>query len=372
MRAIFLAGAALIATPAMAQDHGDHSGHAGHAQHQDHSAHQQAEEAEAGAETDHSTHQAMDHSAHEMAAEQDHAQMDHSGHEGMNHGAMDHSEMDHSQMDHGAMDHSQHGQMDHSQMNHGGMDAEIPSGPPPAEAFEGPAHAADEIWGEDAMVAARGYNRATHGNARFGVIFGERFEARIGEGHDEYLWDLSGWYGTGTEKVVFKSEGEGEFGGGVDDAELQLLWGHAIGPWFDLQAGVRLDVEPETTAHLAVGVSGLAPYMIHVDAAVFLSDEGDLTARVEAEHDMRLTQQLVLQPRIEFDLAAQDIPERGVAAGLVQAELGARLRYEFVPEFAPYIGVEYESAFGGTADIIRAAGEDPGGFVFLVGLRTWF
>ncbi|WP_333781572.1 copper resistance protein B [Aurantiacibacter sp. MUD61] len=350
MRAIFLASAALIASPAMAQDHGDHSGHA---QHQDHSAQQQAEEAEADAEPDHSAHQAMDHSAHQMATDPE-------------------EEQDHAQMDHGAIDHSQHGQMDHSQMNHGAMDAEIPSGPPPAEAFEGPAHAADAIWGEDAMVAARGYNRATHGNARFGVILGERLEARIGEGHDEYLWDVSGWYGTATDRVVFKSEGEGEFGGGVEDAELQLLWGHAIGPWFDLQAGVRLDVEPDTTAHLAVGVAGLAPYMIHVDAAAFLSDEGDLTARVEAEHDMRLTQQLVLQPRIEFDLAAQDIPERGVAAGLVKAELGARLRYEFVPEFAPYVGMEYERAFGGTADIIRAGGDDPGGFVFLVGLRAWF
>ncbi|MDE1468509.1 copper resistance protein B [Aurantiacibacter sp. D1-12] len=342
MRALLLAGAALIATPAAAQDHSGHGNDTppqeqpepDHSEHQDQSAED--------------NHQAMDHSQHEQETD---------------------AHADHGAMDHGAMDHSQHGQMDHDMS---GLNLDIPAGPPPPEAFEGPQHAADEIWGAQAMAPARAYNHQSHGNATFGVVLAERLEARIGEGHDEYLWDVSGWYGTATDRVVFKSEGEGEFGGELDDAEVQLLWAHAIGPWFDLQAGVRLDIEPDTTPYLALGVQGLAPYMIYVDATAFLSDDGDLTARVEVEHDMRLTQQLVLQPRVEFELAAQDIPERGIGAGIPKVELGARLRYEFVPEFAPYIGVEYETATGRTADIIRAGGDDPSGFVFLIGLRTWF
>ncbi len=356
MRALLLAGAALLATPATAQDHSGHQAHGNHT-------------ASGPVEQDDPGHEAMDHSQH---GAMDHGSMDHS-----QHGEMDHSTMNHEAMDHGAMDHSQHGAMNHSQddgMDHAGMDmaAPIPSGPPPAEAFEGPLHAADEIWGGGPMMVARERNRATHGDARFGVLMAERFEARVRSGEDAYLWDIQGWYGTPTDRVVLKSEGEGEFGGSVEDAEVQLLWGHAIGPWFDLQAGVRLDLEPDTTTQFALGVQGLAPYMIHVDAAAFLSDDGDLTARVEAEHDMRLTQRLVLQPRVEFDLAAQDIPARGVGAGLVKVETGLRLRYEVVPEFAPYIGVEYEAALGATADIREAAGDDPDGFVFLVGIRAWF
>lgn len=262
---------------------------------------------------------------------------------------------------------------DHSQMNHG---AQIPSGPPPARAFEGPAHAAAALWGEQAMARARAANHAMHGNMRFATLLAERLEARVAEGEEGYLWDVQGWYGTPTDRVVFKSEGEGLFGGasggGVEDAEAQLLWGHAITPWFDLQAGVRLDVEPETTAHLALGVQGLAPYNIHVDAAAFLSDGGDLTMRIEAEHDMRLTQRLILQPRLEFELAAQDIPARGIGAGPVKIETGLRLRYQFAPEFAPYLGVEYAAALGDSADITRAAGDDPDGVVLLIGLRAWF
>ena len=257
-------------------------------------------------------------------------------------------------------------------MDHAGHGMDIPTGPPPPRAFEGPQHAAEMYFDPDRLAAARAYNRIAHGGMTTGMVLAERLEARISDGHDAYLWDLSGWYGTATDKIVFKSEGEGEFGGEVEDAEMQVLWGHAIGPFVDLQAGMRVDVEPDTTAHLAVGAAGLAPYMIHFDAAAFLSDEGDLTARIEAEHDMKFTQRLILQPRVEAELSAQDIPERGVGAGLSRIEVGARLRYEIAREFAPYIGVEYEAATGQTADYIRAAGDDPDGVSILLGLRFWF
>ncbi|WP_226698758.1 copper resistance protein B [Qipengyuania gaetbuli] len=259
-------------------------------------------------------------------------------------------------------------QMDHSAHQVG----DLPSGPPPAEAFEGPQHAADAIFGAEAMAAARAENHATHGEMKTGTVMVERLEARVADGHDAFLWDVQGWYGGDIDKFVFKSEGEGEFGGSIEDAELQALWGHAIGPFFDLQAGVRLDVEPETRSHLVLGVQGLAPYMWHVDAAAFLSDRGDITARVEGEYDWKLTQRLILQPRAELELSAQDIPERDIGAGLTKLETGVRLRYEFAREFAPYVGVGYEAKLGETADIARLAGEDTDGIALLLGLRAWF
>ena len=250
--------------------------------------------------------------------------------------------------------------------------AGLPSGPPPAEAFQGPRHAADVIFGEERMAEVREQNRRTHGAMTTGMVMAERLELRVAEGHDAFLWDAQGWFGGDIDKFVLKTEGEGEIGGSVEDAEIQALWGHAIGPWFDLQAGVRLDVEPETRAHAVIGVQGLAPYMIHLDAAAFLSDRGHLTARIEAEHDWKLTQSLILQPRAEVVLSAQDIPERDTGAGLVKIETGARLRYEIVPEFGPYVGIGYEAKLGETADLARAAGEDVDGLAFLIGLRAWF
>ena len=248
----------------------------------------------------------------------------------------------------------------------------LPKDPPPPEAFEGPQHAADAIFGAEAMAKARAENHSAHGDMQTGTVMVERLEARIAKGEDGYLWDLQGWYGGDIDKFVLKSEGEGEFGGGVEDAEVQALWGHAIGPFFDLQAGVRIDLEPETRSHLVLGVQGLAPYMWHVDGALFLSDRGDLTARIEGEYDQKITQRLILQPRVELELSAQDIPEREVGAGLTKIEPGLRLRYEIAREFAPYVGVEYEAKLGETADIAKAAGEDPDGLKFLLGVRAWF
>jgi copper resistance protein B len=207
-----------------------------------------------------------------------------------------------------------------------------------------------------------------------------RGPARAGhrEGRESYAWDGQFWYGGDINKLWLKTEGEGAFGEGLEQGEAQALWSRAIDPWFDFQAGIRQDFAagPNRT-HLVLGVQGLAPYWFEVDSALFVSNKGDVTGRIEAEYDLRLTQQLILQPLVEVDFALQSIAELGIGAGVSTAEIGARLRYELFPGsgpavIAPYLGVEYERAFGDTADFRRADGEDAGDLRLLVGLRTWF
>ncbi len=206
----------------------------------------------------------------------------------------------------------------------------------------------------------------------------DQLEVAIGDGREGYSWDAQFWYGGDIDKFWLKTEGEGTFGEELETAEIQGLWSHAIDPWFDLQAGVRQDIGagPART-HLVLGVQGLAPYWFEVDGAVFLSTEGDVTARVEGEYDLRLTREIILQPRVEVDFSLQDVPELRLGTGITSAELGARLRYEFFPKsgpavIAPYIGLQYQRAFGRTEDFRLAAGEDAEGFSLLVGVRTWF
>ena len=254
----------------------------------------------------------------------------------------------------------------------GAASPQAPNTPPPA-AFAGPRHAADTFFDPAVMLAARHDLRSEQGDIRTWWLMADQFEAGFRGGSDDYLWDVQAWYGGDFNKIWFKSEGEGAFEERTEEAELQALWSRAITPWFDFQAGIRYDFRPEPErAHLVIGLLGLVPYKFEVDAAAFLSDEGDLTARFEAEYDQRITQRLLLQPRVELDLAAQEIPEIGLGSGLTSAELGLRLRYEFLREFAPYVGVEYERAFGGTADFLRIAGEDPNGWAAVAGVRAWF
>ena len=241
--------------------------------------------------------------------------------------------------------------------------------PPPAPRVD----AADAIFGADAMAPVRARLYAEHGGGSISRIMLDQAEVRVGSGETTYSWDGEARFGGDIDKLVIKSEGEGAFGGAFDRGEGQLLWGHAIGPYFDLQTGLRQDVGPGPSPTYAVlGVEGLAPYWFDVEAALFLSDKGDVTTRIEGSYDQRITQRLILQPRIEAEFAAQNIPEREIGAGITKVESGLRLRYEIAPEFAPYVGIEYEAKTGETADIARANGEDPAGLKAIIGLRAWF
>ena len=109
-----------------------------------------------------------------------------------------------------------------------------------------------------------------------------------------------------------------------------------------------------------------------MDAAAFVSTDGDLSARIEGEYELRLSQRLVLQPRAEVEFSAQDIPELDIGSGLTGVDAGVRLRYEFKREFAPYVGVEWQGSFGETRDVIEAAGGDGDQIAAIIGVRAWF
>jgi copper resistance protein B len=223
------------------------------------------------------------------------------------------------------------------------------------------------------MAEAREQLRHEEGGLNTWLLLTDRLEARVGDGEENYLWDLQGWYGGDIDKLWLKTKGEGGFGDDTESAELQALYSRAISPFFDVQAGVRYDVRPEPDrTHLVLGLQGLLPYVFEVDAAVFLSDKGDLTARLEGEYDLQINQRLILQPRLEFGFAAQEVPELGIGSGLGSVEAGLRLRYEIRRELAPYVGVGWERKLGDTGDFARAAGEERGGWEAIVGMRSWF
>lgn len=250
--------------------------------------------------------------------------------------------------------------------------------PPPAEALSGPEDAADLFYPPEEMAEARQALLDEHGDLPIRRVLIDRLESSMHNGRDTYAWDIQAWYGGDIDKLWVKSEGEGELWDSPERVEVQALWSHAVDPWFDLQLGLREDLQrgPDRT-HLVAGIQGLAPYLFDIEAFAFLSNKGDVTARLEGEYDLRLTQFLILQPRVELDLALQDVQEIRLGSGLSTGEIGARLRYEFFPSsgpavVAPYIGVAYERAFGRTRDYHRADGDNVGGWNLLMGVRTWF
>lgn len=243
-----------------------------------------------------------------------------------------------------------------------------------ADAQQGGWSAADDYWDPAAMAESRRAVQDEHGASKNYFIQGDRLEYRTNGGEPLFLWDAQGWWGGDRNKLWLKTEGEYAFEeDAFEEAEVQALWSRAITRVFDIQAGVRHDFAPgDDRTYGVIGVQGLAPYWFEIDAALFVSDDGDVSARIEAEYELLLTQRLILQPRTELNFAVQDVAEYGVGSGLSTAELGARLRYEIKREFAPYIGVDWTRSIGETADFVRADGGDPSSVSFVAGLRLWF
>lgn len=234
-------------------------------------------------------------------------------------------------------------------------------------------HYADRQFPPAEMDRARSEMMHEEGGQSFYQVMFNLAEFQARQGRDGYRWDGEAWFGGDINRLWLKSEGEGAFREGVESAEIQALYSRAIGPYFNLQAGVRHDFKPSPTRDYAtIGFEGLAPYMFEVEGALFLSTKGDLLGRLEGYYDQRITQRLILQPRVEFNFSAQDVPENRLGAGLTDAELGLRLRYEIRRQFAPYVGVSYQAKTGRTADFARADGKKPTATSFVTGVRIWF
>jgi len=257
--------------------------------------------------------------------------------------------------------------MDHSA--HGVTDEDVGSEPPPPAPTD---HPADAIFGEAAMRPSRDQLQVEHGGSSTWMVLIDQAEWRARDGEDGFAWSGEAWFGGDGNRLVVKSEGEGS-DGDLEEAEVQLLYSRAISAYFDLQAGLRQDLQggPKRT-YVTVGVEGLAPYWFETEGALFVSNEGEAFARLEGSYDLRLTQRLILQPSAEVNLSARDIPELELGSGVTDLELGLRLRYQVTREFSPYVGVTYGRKFGGTADYAKAAGEDDTETSFVVGVRTWF
>ncbi|CAA0089006.1 Copper resistance protein B [Zhongshania aliphaticivorans] len=202
-------------------------------------------------------------------------------------------------------------------------------------------------------------------------VLGDRLE--YSEDSGDTTFDLLARYGTTYDSLVVKAEGDTK-GSQLEESQTDLLWSHAISVFFDTQLGVRLDQYKEGSDRqwLAAGIQGLAPYWFELDATAYLGDDGRTALTFEAEYELLLTQKLVLQPRAELNLYGKDDPSNGLGSGLSDLSIGLRLRYEISRQFAPYVGVEWSDAYGGTADYRQAAGQDINDTQLVAGLRFWF
>jgi copper resistance protein B len=184
--------------------------------------------------------------------------------------------------------------------------------------------------------------------------------------------DAKGWVGGDRDRFSFRAEGDAA-DGRVGEAEAHLFYARLVARWWEIVAGVRQDFRPgPSRTSAAIGIQGLAPYWFEVELTGYVGSSGRTHLRGEVEYELLLTNRLILQPLFEIQLSGKSDPERGMGAGLNTTDLGVRLRYEFLRELAPYVGVAWNRKWGRTGDLAEAAGEETGGARFVTGMRVWF
>ena len=206
----------------------------------------------------------------------------------------------------------------------------------------------------------------------------DQLEHRWQNGKNLLRWDIEGWFGGDYNRIWIRSEAEQRVRKGSDgEVEGQLLYSRVIAPFWELQVGLRHQRlygsgRDRSRSFFALGAEGLAPYWFELEPSLFVSDRGDVSARLTATYDLLFTQRLILQPRFEISAAAQDVKKFGIGAGVNNVELGARLRYELRREFAPYVGVSWVRKVGETSGIARREGEPVDNSSVVLGVRLWF
>ena len=181
------------------------------------------------------------------------------------------------------------------------------------------------------------------------------------------VWEGSFYIGYDIDKLYLYSDGEAT-ADGLESSQSELVYSRAIAPFWDAQVGLAYDKNADASKTWAsFAIAGLAPYWFETRAALLVNGDGNVGLRLDAEYEALITQKLILTPSLEADFYTKDDAELAIGSGLSSIEAGLRLRYEFVREFAPYIGVTWEKTFGNTRDFNPVNETN-----FLVGVRFWF
>ena len=201
----------------------------------------------------------------------------------------------------------------------------------------------------------------------YGHVLLNELEGRFGGGADpSFRWDGEAWAGTDSNRLWIKTQGQMQ-NGQVEGGDQEILYDRPISPFFDLQGGLRYDLDSRARrGWAAFGIEGLAPQFFEVSATVYASDSGHLAAKGQLSYEMLLTQRLILEPSLEVNAYTRPDPERDVGSGVSDLEAGVRIRYEISRKVAPYFGAVYERTYG------PADGARSGTWRLALGVRVWY
>jgi copper resistance protein B len=213
--------------------------------------------------------------------------------------------------------------------------------------------------------------RVRHKWLQWGLL--DRFEYAAQRGQDGYAWDFSALLGGDRHRLWLGTSGDGAAWAEPGYVELNALYSYHVGGAWDLNGGLRYDAQSgPDRSYASVGAQYDDGEALWFGAWGYVSNKGELSARIAGYYNQSLAGPLILQPSAELDYYGEDMPELGLGRGFGYAEAGLRLRYEFKEAFAPYVGLSWSRDLGRTARLTRDEGEDPETKSVVMGVRSSF
>lgn len=184
-------------------------------------------------------------------------------------------------------------------------------------------------------------------------------------------WDIDARIGTDEHRLVLKSEGQA-LKGLTKEADLQLLYSRPISEFFDVQAGVRRLFGPTDRNYFALGVQGTAPYFFDTEATLFVSDKGQVSARLKADLDLAWTSTIYSRPSVELNAYGSDDRAAETYAGIGSVKFALQTRYQLSKQVAPYLEIGWERLLGQTGQQAERGGERAENAYAVLGVRLMY
>lgn len=176
------------------------------------------------------------------------------------------------------------------------------------------------------------------------------------DGQTTMTWDAKLRIGGDYNKLAIRERGDRQ-GSITGRNELQLLWSHYLSHFWDVRLGYRHDFRPFARNEAVLALTGLAPYYVETNVALYAGRRGQLRGEIELAENLQLTQHVVSELYLDSEWNGFNDLLRQTGTGVAQFNFGTRLRYEFDRHVALYADFFVEQAMGNTRVLLRTAGE---------------
>lgn len=183
-------------------------------------------------------------------------------------------------------------------------------------------------------------------------------------------WDAKLRIGGDYDKLAIRARGDRQ-GSVTNRNELQLLWSHYLSHFWDIRAGYRHDFRPFARNEAVLAITGLAPYYVETNVALYIGPRGQLRGEIELAENLQLTQHVVSELYLDSEWNGFNDRLHNIGIGVSQVNGGTRLRYEFDRHVALYADFFVEQTMGSTRTLLRTAGERTRQAGVRVGIRLF-